>query len=75
MGDIVSLDFRSPRRNDLALAIACMRAHARSLRRAMMASESCTDAVAKLGGTKRIEEAAQRLELALNAFNGQERTL
>jgi hypothetical protein len=69
--DILSLDYTTPRRQDIALAIACMRAHAKTMRRAMMSATAADDAVARLENTQRISEAAQRLELALSAMQGE----
>lgn len=63
--DVFSLDYTTPARRDLALAIAAMRAHAKTLRRSMMSSTDAAEAVSKLGNVQRIEEAARRLELAL----------
>jgi hypothetical protein len=72
MGELLTLDYTRPRRQDLSLAIACMRAHANTMRRAMMSAPTPEDAVARLGNTQRIREAAQRLELALSAIPGGE---
>lgn len=66
--DIISIDYATPSRQDLELAIACMRAHARTMRRAMMSATTVDDAVSRLANTQRISEAAQRLELALSSI-------
>lgn len=68
MAEVYSLDYTKPRAQDVALAIACMRAHAKTMRRAMMSATTAEDAVARLGNTQRIEEAAQRLSLALSSM-------
>jgi hypothetical protein len=67
MGELVSLDFTRPSTQDLALAVACMRAHAKTLRRVMMASTTADAAVLRLQNTRHIEEAARRLEMAISA--------
>jgi hypothetical protein len=63
--DVFNLDYTVPSRQDLALAVACMRAHAKALRRVMMSSQTTDEALSRLGNTRHIEEAARRLEVAI----------